>query len=276
LSVPSKAEAVDREIRSSTSLARATRFGLVGYGFVHLLIGWVAIRVALEGRGGTATGQGALAQLALEPLGRVSLAALALGFAGLALWQVLAAAVGYRDLDGFRRHAMRAGAAARVLVYGYFGISAGRLVLHQGSGGSPRTATASVLAQPTGVLLVAGAGICVSVVGAGLVVFGLRRQFLGQLDDAPRSVHRQRLIVLLGQVGYVAKGLAFVMIGWLLCWAALTDSPGKTGGLDHSFAKLLGDSLGGPVVVVAGVGIGCFGLYLFARARHLDTSSLTS
>jgi hypothetical protein len=65
------------------------------------------------------------------------------------------------------------------------------------------------------------------------------------------------------------------MIGCLLCWAAVTDSPSKTGGLD-SLVTLLGASLGGPAVILVGVGIGCFGLYLFARARHLETHSLTS
>jgi hypothetical protein len=257
-------------------LAGATRFGLVGYGIVHVLFGWVAIRVALVGGGGSATGEGALAELAREPLGRVSLAGLALGFAGLAVWQLLAAAVGYRELEGVRRRVMRLGAAARAVVYGYFGFAAARLVLHRGSGGSPRTATASVLAQPAGILLLTGAGICVAAVGAGLVVFGLRRQFLDQLDDEPRSPGWRRVILVLGQVGYVAKGSAFVLIGWLLGWAALTQSPGKTGGLDHSFAELLGASLGRPVVVLTGLGIGCFGLYLFARALHLDTDSLTS
>ena len=77
-------------------------------------------------------------------------------------------------------------------------------------------------------------------------------------------------------MGYTAKGCAFVMIGVLLCWAAFTQNPRKTGGLDQTFSKLLGSTIGAPAVVVAGLGIGCFGLYLFARARHLDTQSLTS
>ena len=43
----------------------------------------------------------------------------------------------------------------------------------------------------------------------------------------------------LGQLGYVVKGLAFVVIGLLLTLAAVTRDPGKTGGLDESLYELL-------------------------------------
>jgi Domain of Unknown Function (DUF1206) len=276
LSEQSKAESVGRRAEHSTLLARATRFGLVGYGFVHLLVAWVAMRVVIVGGGGRATGAGALAQLTHDPLGRVTLTALAAGFAGLAVWQLIAAAVGYRDLDGRHRHVMRMGAAARVVVYGYLDFASVRLLLDGGSGRSPHGMTATVLAQPAGPLLLAGCGVGAAVVGVGLTVFGLRRQFLEQLDEGVRSTERMRAIVVVGQVGYVSKGVAFVIIGVVLCWAAFTQNARKTGGLDQSFSNLLGATLGGPAVVIAGLGIGCFGLYLFARARHLDAHSLTS
>ena len=269
-------ESVGRRAEHSTALARATRFGLVGYGFVHLLVAWVAIRVVVEGGGGRATGAGALSQLTHDPLGRITLAALTAGFAGLAVWQLIAAAVGYRDLDGWRRHVMRTGAAARVVVYGYLGFASVRLLLDGSSGRSPHGMTATVLAQPAGTWLLAGCGVGAAVVGVGLTVFGIRKQFLEQLDDRVRSTERMRAIVVVGLVGYVAKGAAFVIIGVVLCWAAFTQDARKTGGLDQSFSNLLGATLGGPAVVVAGLGIGCFGLYLFARARHLDTHALTS
>ncbi|MGH3508879.1 MAG: DUF1206 domain-containing protein [Nocardioidaceae bacterium] len=267
---------VEREARHSATLAWATRLGLVGYGFVHLLVAWIAIRVAIVGGGGSATGTGALAQLTHDTFGLVTLALLAVGFAGLALWQFLTAAVGYRDLDGWRRPVMRLGAVARVVVYGYFAVASARLLFQHGSGKSPRVTTAIVLAQPGGSLILVGAGVVAAAVGVGLVVFGVSKQFLDQLDEEARSADRRHAIVVVGQVGYVSKGLAFMMIGALLGWAAFTQNPRKVGGLDQAFSKLLGSALGGPAVVVAGLGIGCFGLYLFARARHLDTHALTS
>jgi hypothetical protein len=66
------------------------------------------------------------------------------------------------------------------------------------------------------------------------------------------------------------------VIGVLLCWAAASHDPRKSGGLDQALRELVGNGLGRPAVVLVGVGIGCFGLYLFARSRHLNERTLTS
>jgi hypothetical protein len=272
------AEQVERGARTSSTLEWAVRAGLLGYGLVHLLVAWVALRLVFGGGSGSATGQGALAQLAGDTAGKATLLAMAAGFAALAGWQLVTGLVGYRDQEGLRRHLMRAGAGCRVAVYAYFAGASARLALagHSASGGSPDSLTAKVMAAPAGPFLVGAVGLTAAGIGIGLVVFGVRKGFLGQLDRKARTSQRRAPIVVLGQVGYVVKGVAFVVIGVLLCWAGATHDPHKSGGLDEALHELLGGSLGGPAVVVVGLGIGCFGLYLFARSWHLDDESLTS
>ena len=276
---------VERAARGSTTLDWSVRAGLVAYGALHLLLAWVAVRVVVghgstpSGKGsGSATGQGALSQLAGDPLGRVLLSAMAVVFAGLAVWQLIAALVGYRDDDGLKRHLMRVGAGARVVAYGYFAFASARLALQGASahGQSPDSTTQRVMAAPAGTLLLVGVGVGAAATGIGLAVFGVRKGFLDQLDSRARNADRRVPIVVLGQVGYVVKGLAFVLIGALLVIAALTRNPTKVGGLDHSFYELLGHTGGSIAVVVAGLGLGCFGLYLFARSWHLADHTLTS
>jgi Domain of Unknown Function (DUF1206) len=272
------AEHVDEGARRSRVLEGAVRVGLLAYGVVHLLVAWIAVRLVLGSGSGSATGRGALAQLAGDSLGTVTLLAMAACFVALAVWQSIAAVVGYRQLVGWRRHLMRFGALCRVVVYGYLAFAAAQLVLsnRSSSGRSTQSTTAKVMAVPAGRFIVGGAGLTLAGIGAGLVVFGLRKSFLGQLDRQARTATRRTPIVVLGQVGYVVKGAAFVVIGVLLGWAAWTRDPQKSGGLDGSLRELLGGTLGPPAVIVAGVGIGCFGLYLFARSRHLDRDTLTS
>lgn len=272
------AEHVDRGARNSRVLEAAVRVGLFAYGFVHLLIAWVAVRLVFGSGSGSATGRGALAQLAGDGLGIATLLGMAVCFAALGVWQSIAAVVGYRDLEGRRRHLMRFGALCRVVVYGYLAFAAAELVLasRAGAGLSPESTTAKVMALPAGPFIVGAAGLTVAGIGVGLVVFGLRKAFLDQLDHQARTATRRTPIVVLGQVGYVVKGVAFALIGVLLGWAAVTRDPQKTGGLDQSLRELLGGTVGPPAVIVAGVGIGCFGLYLFARSRHLNGDSLTS
>jgi hypothetical protein len=270
---------VDRKARRSRTLSWAVRSGLVAYGLMHLLVAWVALELEFGRSSEPATGKGALAQLADGAGGRTVLLAMAVGFGVLAAWQVLAAAVGYRDRGGWRRAAERFAAACRVVTYGYLGVAAVSVVLdgHAASrGSSPDSTTARVMAAPAGTFLLLGVGLTAAGIGIGLAVFGLRSAFLGQLDRRARKADRRLPIVVLGQVGYVVKGAAFVVIGILLCWAAATHDPNKSGGLDQALRELLGATLGGPAIVITGLGIGCFGLYLFARSWHLNEDSLTS
>ena len=272
------AEQVEGNARRSSVLEWSVRVGLLTYGVVHLLIGWIAIRLILSSTQGSATSEGALAQLARDPLGRWTLAAMCWSFMTLVVWQGIAMAVGYRDCDGWSRHLMRAGAGGRAGVYAYFAWVCGKLALQGASesGRSPSSMTSRVLSAPAGPVILGVTGCVVAAIGLVLVVFGWRKSFVDQLDEKARNADRRIPIVMLGQVGYVVKGLAFVVIGGLMVWAAVAHDPAKSGGLDHSLYLLLGQTAGKVAVVVVGAGIASFGLYLIARSRHLHLDTLTS
>jgi hypothetical protein len=277
------AEDVDDGARRSTALEWAVRIGLTAYALLHLAVAWVAIRLVFPGSGsgggsGSATGSGALASFADDTLGKFTLLAMSAGFAALVVWQGLTAAVGYRDRDGAKRHLLRAGAGCRTVVYGYLGVSAARLALEgpSGKGRSPQSMTAELMHAPAGSYLVLGIGLVVAGIGIGQIVFGLTRGFLDQLDDKARNGDRRLPIVLIGQVGYVVKGVAFVAVGTILGWAALSHEPRKTGGLDQALQQLVDGGLGRPAVILVGAGIGIFGVYALLWSRHLDDDSLTS
>src|SRR3954454_24158030 len=71
------------------------RVGLVGYGVVHLVVAWLALRVALGVPGLSADAQGAVGTLARTPFSGLALAVSAAGLVAFALWQLSAAAVGF-------------------------------------------------------------------------------------------------------------------------------------------------------------------------------------
>src|ERR1700691_5301650 len=72
-------------------LARA---GLTARGVIYILVGWVAVLVALGRSSREADQQGALQLLAGKPYGLVSLWLLGIGFAAYALWRLGEAAFG--------------------------------------------------------------------------------------------------------------------------------------------------------------------------------------
>ena len=77
--------------RAAQLLARA---GLTARGVIYILIGIVALLVAVGHGGKQADQQGALQLVASQPFGLVALWLLAIGFVGYALWRFSEAAFG--------------------------------------------------------------------------------------------------------------------------------------------------------------------------------------
>ena len=73
-------------------LARA---GLVARGVIYAIVGVLAIELALGGGGKTTDQQGALAEIARQPFGKLLLVAMAIGLAGYAIWRLVRAAIGH-------------------------------------------------------------------------------------------------------------------------------------------------------------------------------------
>lgn len=242
------------------------RVGLVCYGVVHLLIGWVAVQLAWGGGGGEeASGSGALKELAAQPFGRVLLLVVAAGMFTLVVWQAFEAALGHTRFDGTKRVVKRLGSVGRVMVYIALGASAARTALSaSGGGSSEETLTQRLMAAPAGAVLVGLVGVAVVGFGVSQVVRGVRRKFLeDDLDAGVSGVGRG-----LGVAGYVAKGLTFVVVGALFCFAGLTVDPEKAGGMDDALRTLREQPFGPYLLTAVAAGIACFGLFCLVWARH--------
>lgn len=241
--------------------------GLVAYGLVHLLIGWVAGQLAWGRSDEEASQRGALQELADKPLGGVLLWVVAIGLFALVLWQTLEAAAGHRALHGARRAAKRLSSVARAVVYLALGISAATTAAGSSSGGSgeEQGVTARLLAEPFGRVLVTAAGLIIIAVGVYHVYKAFTANFTYDLaPDVPPAT------VTLGRVGYAAKGVALSIAGALVGWAAVGYDPDKAGGLDTAL-RTVRDQPAGPVLLtLIAAGIACFGIYCFVWSRHAE------
>jgi hypothetical protein len=147
--------------RNSGLLEALTRAGFVGYGLLHLAVGWLALQIAFGRADQEGSQSGAFQLLAHQPLGRPLLVVVAVGLLAMAVWQALEAAVGHHDQTGGRRVAERVFSAARTVVYALLAWTAFTVQSGQpsSSAGQQEQATAGVLAHPAGrVLVTLGAG----------------------------------------------------------------------------------------------------------------------
>jgi hypothetical protein len=130
--------------------------------------------------------------------------------------------------------------------------------------------TQRLMRAPGGPLLVGAVGVAVLAVAGFLAWRGWAEKFRSKLDVDGQSGRDGRAYVLFGKVGYLAKGAALAIVGALFLSAALTHDAKRSGGLDVALRTLLHQPFGGVLLAVVAVGLGCYGLFCFAWARHLD------
>lgn len=249
-------------------LARA---GLVAFGIVHVVLGWLALQLALGDSAGSASSNGAVRELAQQPFGTVLVWAVAGGMLLLALWQAIEAAVGHLHHKDSRRLRKRLSSAGKTLVYGYVGVSAAMIAAGAGSsGGGSDSMTARLMALPGGQVLVALVGAVIIGIGIYLVHKGWSEKFTEDLTGEGRSGDTGTAYVWLGKAGYVAKGVALGSVGTLFGYAAVTHDAKKSGGLDQALQEVLQQPFGPVLLVGIAAGIACFGVFCFAHARHIS------
>lgn len=259
-------------VQDSKTVEHGVRLGFVAYGLVHLVVAFLAIRLALGDREGSASSSGALKELAQQPFGAVLLWLVVAGMAVLVLWRLLEFALGRQDEGDDPEWGKRASSLFKAVIYGVLGFSAAKTVAGAGGGGSKgeETMTSTVLGWPGGQWLVVLGGLAIVGYGVFLVRQGFDEKHAKHLEGEGRSGQSGRAYLLLGKVGYAAKGVALVVVGGLVVWAGATHDAKKSGGLDEALALVLSQPFGPVLVALIGGGLACYGLFCFARARHLS------
>lgn len=234
------------------------RVGFLANGLLHLLIAWLALQVAWGGGGEeeSADQGGALSMLAESGLGTALLWACVVGFGLLALWQLTEAVANDETADRLK-------SVGRMAVYGALGWTTFSIVQGSSGGTDEESLTASVMEMPLGRVLIGAVGLGIIGVAVYHVIKGWKRKFLEDLDG-----HPGRAVVRAGQVGYVAKGIALVIVGGFLVVAAVTHDSDEATGLDGALRSLLELPFGAVLLTLMAVGFAAYGVYSFARAKY--------
>lgn len=265
---------MDQKVRSLGTQARdqdwidhAARVGLVTYGVVHLLIGWLAVQLAFGNSDDAASSNGALKQLAEQPFGTALLWLVAIGMFLLTLWQGLEAVAGHRDEDGAKRWFKRAVSAGKAVIYVVLGVSAVKTATGSGSSGGTDSTTATIMQLPGGQVLVGLVALAIIGVGVALVHRAWSEKFRKHLDA---EGNQYDAFVWFGKAGYTAKGVSLGVVGVLFGQAAITHDAKESGGLDQALQEVVQQPFGPVLLTAIALGIACYGLFCFAQARHLS------
>jgi hypothetical protein len=257
------------QIAQNSVFERFARAGYVVSGLLHLIIGYLAIRIALGVDGGSADQSGALAALAAKPGGIVALWVVVVALVVMALWRLVETALG-RSTDPKSQGATsevldRVKAFALAVVYFAFAYSAFGFARGAGKSTGKQNSAMSARLMQTGagtIALIAG-GVIIVAVGGYHVYKGASRNFLDDLKGNSSDLVRR-----LGMVGYIAKGLVIAGAGVLVVVAAGRSEPNTATGLDGALKTLGAQPYGAALLIAASLGIITYGLYSFAMARY--------
>lgn len=261
------AESAER-VASSRPFRLGARGGLVANGLIHLLVAWLAVRVAFGDRERADQG-GALQAVAAEPFGRLLLWLVTIGFAAVVIWRLREALVGFRYVTSSgQRTQKRLFSAAQVAVFTVLTVLAGRVAGGSPPGNAGQSGSARLLQVPGGRWLLVAIGAGVLITGAVMAYRGWQKAFLEDVDLGGAHPVAKVLAERLGQFGAVAKAVAVMIIGVLVGIAALTSQPARAQGMDVALKTLAAQPFGPVLLVVVALGLASYGLFCFFDARY--------
>ncbi|WP_241521989.1 DUF1206 domain-containing protein [Arthrobacter pityocampae] len=263
-----KASDAAEDASNSKGLEVAARAGYVAAGVLHILIGLIALGLA-RGGSGEADQSGAMGQLVGSPGGTLLLWFCFIGCIGLALFQlseVFFGAKGLSDKDKLKARAKSGGQAA---VYAAIGVTFGRYALggSSDSSSSASSMSASLMSNPAGTALLLAVGVGILVVGGYFVYSGATRHFLKNLTGLP-SGRAGTAVVVLGIVGYIAKGFALGVLGVLIVVATVTNNPEQSTGLDGALKSVRDQPFGVWLLGAVALGLMAYGVFMAVRSKY--------
>ena len=157
------------------------------------------------------------------------------------------------------------------MIYGSICWSAISVLMHSGGGGSGAKDFSSTILGPARRPALAHAD------RPRVIAYGVNQLYLAwnekhqkKLATEGKSGEAGKAYLLFGKIGYVAKGIAVGLVGVLFVYAAFTQDPEKSGSTDKALHKVLQQPFGPWLLGALSIGIACYGLFQFARARHLS------
>lgn len=253
---------------------KLAQLGFYSKGFLFIVIGLLAILVALGERGGElADPTGALTRIAKAPYGKIILIIFIVGAVGHAAWNILRGAADVdnagKSIGGIIKRCLAAGVGFFYLFLAWTAWSiVGAAQIAEDTPAMQKTLTAILLALPLGAILVGLIGLIV--IGAGFheCYSGITGKYQESFKLYKLDAQRLLIIKILGVFSFLARGLIFGLMGYFFILAAIDSNPNEAIGIDGALWTLSQSYFGKTVLFVTSVGLLCHGFLSLYEARY--------
>ena len=243
------------------------RAGLISKGMVYLTLGVLAFMSAYEigGHNTNADRKGAFSFIKEAPGGIWLLGFLSIGLICYSLWRGIQAFANYKKIKWNKRlqyffsglgYASVALTAIRVLLYN-----------SDSKGDSNNQWAAQLMTLKYGQWLVGGFALFFAGIGFYQIWYGLSEKYKKHVQGLGNHSYTS-ILLLSGKIGYVARGIVWLIIAYLLLMAALHNKGAKATGSGQAFLFIEDTRYGSILLALVGIGFIAYGVFNFIRARY--------
>jgi hypothetical protein len=135
------------------------------------------------------------------------------------------------------------------------------------SDGSSNNEIAGMLSHSWGQWAVGILALITAGVGVYQIYYGLSEKYRKHVSKLNLHTTGYSLLLRSGKIGYVSRGVVWILLGWLLLKAAW-DSRSDEAGTGKAFQFLESTSYGSYLLGALGLGLACYGFFNFVRSRY--------
>ncbi len=253
---------------------RFAEFGFYTKGFLFIVIGALAILVALGDRGGRlADPTGALTYIAQYAYGKILLLIFVAGAVAHGAWNILRGAADVdnagKSWQGIIKRCIAVGVG---LFYFFLAYTALSIILSVNvaveNGTVQKTLTGLILALPLGAVLVFLIGL--TVIGAGLseCYRGVTGKFQEDFRLRELKGAKRKVVTVLGALSFTARAVIFGLMGFYFIMAAIEANPNTAMGIDGALRVLATSGYGKILLFIAAFGLICHGILSLYEAHY--------
>ncbi len=245
--------------------------GLIAKGIVYIMLGALAFMAAfnISNQSANTGKEDVFSTIKQQTGGQIMLAALALGLLCYAAWRFLQT---FTDIEHKGSDAKGMAVRTRYFFSGAVYLSLALLAIKMLFGGNSgknnnQGLIQELLNKPFGNWILGIIAIIIVCVGVYQFYYGLSDKYRKHVNDKGHHVNN-KLLLISGKTGYVARGIVWLIIGWMFMKAALHSNSSEAGDTSKAFSFLENAAYGSYLLGAVGLGLICYGVFNLIRARH--------
>ena len=258
-------------LKQNSWIDRMARIGMISKGIVYVLLGILAFMAAFEIGGTTdkdASNTGVFTSIKEAPAGMVLLGLLAVGLICYSAWRGIQSFT-YDDDKNEKKWPKRARYFFSGISYLALALTAIKLLMgNKKSGNKNQEIFSEVIDKPFGQWLLILGGIAIAIIGIYQIWYGLAGKYKKHVQDLDGRSSKSNLLLRAGTIGYVARGIVWLMISFLLIRAAFHTNAKEVGDTGKAFEFIESSAYGSFLLGGLGLGLMCYGIFNFIRARY--------